>query len=752
MSSVRRTPVAPLAHLLPFAAVAVFGLVTLTGWWLQQPSWVQPRPYDPPLPANAALGFLLLGVGPLVAALGFRRTASALALLAAVLGMVSFSRDAFGSGLDWDDLLVRHERLIAGLHVGQVNAGVALVLGIIGGLMAWIFQPRTRARRSVLVALAGSLTAAYGLIGVMAGRLGFARHDFWRFHAQVGPVPSLALVLLGGGVVWLAARDSRGARDPGGPRWLWLPVVVAGATTTLIFQVALRARETAYVNETTQLTINSIATLYSNEVENQIEKLGRLGLRWTEPEAVDEAAWDAEARAFFGGTPACRVLSLLTADRRARWVWPKRGNELAEYLDHGALPDRRAAADAAAAARTFAVTLLPDAPSGEPALAIYVPVFDAGRLTGFIVGEFNFAPLFDRVDRRLNIASRYRFSASVSNPAAESRRVLAYGTDALLGDGDDHFRQEAVFNIYNQRLEVQLTPRPGTGDRNRAFLPALELASGIGVSVLLGLVVNLAQAARRRQASAEHNATMLGEENEERRRVEARLKTADDRLNLALDSTQVGVFEWSVPTGYVVYSPSVWTALGYEPADMAPDIRSWLELMHPDDAGVYHAAVDAHFRGETPFIELEYRMRHRDRSWHWFSARAKCVAWDDLNHPLRVTGTCQNVTTRRKAQEDLRVSQAATRLLTHVARRTANPVVITTPAGNIEWTNDSFTRLTGYAATEVAGAYLLDLLASPDHDPQALDRITQSLLKVEPITTEVVARTRQGDQSYHLRL
>ncbi|HEY4300338.1 MAG TPA: response regulator, partial [Candidatus Didemnitutus sp.] len=328
----------------------------------------------------------------------------------------------------------------------------------------------------------------------------------------------------------------------------------------------------------------------------------------------------------------------------------------------------------------------------------------------------------------------------------------SYGTDAPADGVDDDLRQGAAFNVYNQRLEMSLTPLPGTGDRNRAFLPMLELGSGLGVSALLGLVVNLAQAARRRQSAAERNASMLRAENDERRRVEAQLKTTDDRLNLALDATQVGVFEWEVPSGHVIYSPSVWTSLGYDPAEMAPDIRSWLELMHPDDAGAYHAAVDAHFRGETPFIELEYRIRHRDRSWHWLSARAKCVAWDDLNNPLRVTGTGQNVTARRKAEEDLRASQTATRLLTHVARRTANLVVITTPGGNIEWTNDSFTRLTGYAASEVAGGYLLDLLASPDHAPQALDEITQALLKVEPLTNEVVARTREGDQSYHLRL
>ncbi|HVU16410.1 MAG TPA: response regulator [Candidatus Didemnitutus sp.] len=752
MSSARRRSAAPRAHLLPFAAVVLFGLVTLTGWWSGQASWVQPRPYDPALPANAALGITLLAIAPILSAFRCRRTATALALLASLLGAAAFAEDVFGSAVGWDDLLVRHEKLVAGLHVGRVNAGLAVVLGAGGVLLAWIFQPQTFSRRSVLIALAGSLTAAYGTTAAVAGKLDFARIDFWRTYAQLGLPVALALVVLGGAMIWLAALDSRGIRNPGGPRWLWLPVVLAGVTTTLLFNLGLRARETAFSNDTTQITLNTIASLYSNEIENQVEKLSQMAVRWTDADSVTEATWESEARANFGGFPACRVVSLLSADRRARWIWPKRGNEVAVDLDHGTDPTRRTALDAAAAAHSFAIVPLLGPPAADATLAIYVPLTGESRPSGYVGGEFSYAPLFDRVDRRLNISSRYQFSAAIADPATPGQWLPAYGTATPLAGVDRRLRQGAVFNLFNQRLSLQLTPRPGTGDRNQAFLPALELASGLGVSVLLGLVVNLAQAARRRQFAAERNAGMLREENEERRRIEARLKTTDDRLHLALDSTQVGVYEWEVPTGHVLYSPSVWTSLGYEPSEMAPDIRAWLELMHPEDAGAYHAAVDAHFRGESPFIELEYRIRHRDRSWHWFSARAKCVAWDELGNPLRVTGTCQNVTVRRKAEEDLRASQAATRLLTHVARRTANVVFITTPAGNIEWTNDSFTRLTGYAASEVAGAYLLDLLASPDHAPRALDDITQAFMKVEPITNEVIARTRQGDQSFHLRL
>jgi PAS domain S-box-containing protein len=58
-----------------------------------------------------------------------------------------------------------------------------------------------------------------------------------------------------------------------------------------------------------------------------------------------------------------------------------------------------------------------------------------------------------------------------------------------------------------------------------------------------------------------------------------------------------------------------------------------------------------------------------------------------------------------------------TRKLALVASRTFNGVLITGPDGRIEWTNDAFTRITGYAATEVLGQRPDDFLSGPDTAP-----------------------------------
>ncbi|HKB57142.1 MAG TPA: response regulator, partial [Lacunisphaera sp.] len=316
---------------------------------------------------------------------------------------------------------------------------------------------------------------------------------------------------------------------------------------------------------------------------------------------------------------------------------------------------------------------------------------------------------------------------------------------------DERLRQSAVYNILNQHLTVTLVPRPAFLNANRQYLPEVALFSGLGVSLLFGLVVNLAQSARLRQRAAERTSRELIVENEERRRVEGRLKTADERLNLAFESTQVGVYEWDVESDHVYCTPSIWKIIGYDPSEMPATGQGWLNLLHGEDQPAVRAVIDAHFRGETPLIEIEHCVLHHTGEWLWIALRAKCTAFSAAKRPLRVLGTIQNINARKRADEALRVSQAESRKLSLVASKTDNAVIITNHQGQIEWVNESYSRLTGRRLKEVAGLPLLELLASPDNDPAAVPRINAALAAREPITTDAV-QLATGDRRFHVHL
>ena len=84
------------------------------------------------------------------------------------------------------------------------------------------------------------------------------------------------------------------------------------------------------------------------------------------------------------------------------------------------------------------------------------------------------------------------------------------------------------------------------------------------------------------------------------------------------------------------------------------------------------------------------------------------------------------VRTEPTARRDTALERQARRLAM-VANLTSNGVMITDAAERIEWANESFTRMTGYALAEVVGLRPGPLLHGPDTDPATVARIGEAL-------------------------
>lgn len=89
--------------------------------------------------------------------------------------------------------------------------------------------------------------------------------------------------------------------------------------------------------------------------------------------------------------------------------------------------------------------------------------------------------------------------------------------------------------------------------------------------------------------------------------------------------------------------------------------------------------------------------------------------------------------------------------LAAVAERTSNAVVVTNVAGRIEWTNEGFTRLTGYALDEVQGRTPGEILQGPRTDPAEVARIRAAVRAGESVSGELVNYTKDG-RAYVVRI
>jgi two-component system, cell cycle sensor histidine kinase and response regulator CckA len=149
----------------------------------------------------------------------------------------------------------------------------------------------------------------------------------------------------------------------------------------------------------------------------------------------------------------------------------------------------------------------------------------------------------------------------------------------------------------------------------------------------------------------------------DRKHSEASLRESEERFRLAMMATSDGLWDWDVRTNQVYYSPAYTQMLGYEPEAFAAIAESWSELILPEDRARVLAANQACIQGATPSFEVEYRMRARDGSIKWILGRGKAISRDSDGVALRLVGTHVDTTERRRAEEELRSSEARYRSL-----------------------------------------------------------------------------------------
>ncbi len=133
------------------------------------------------------------------------------------------------------------------------------------------------------------------------------------------------------------------------------------------------------------------------------------------------------------------------------------------------------------------------------------------------------------------------------------------------------------------------------------------------------------------------------------------LRTSRERLELALQGANDGLWDLNLETGETYFSPRWYTMLGYRQDELPATIETWRNLVHPEDLPVAEAAVAAYREGATERYEIEFRMRHREGHWIDILSRAN-LARDEqgrLLQPLRLVGTHVDITERKRLEREM---------------------------------------------------------------------------------------------------
>ncbi len=136
-----------------------------------------------------------------------------------------------------------------------------------------------------------------------------------------------------------------------------------------------------------------------------------------------------------------------------------------------------------------------------------------------------------------------------------------------------------------------------------------------------------------------------------RREAQDELTESEERLELALWSAGDGLWDWDLETEEAYYSDQWIKMLGFEVDEVERTIQTWENLVHPDHLERVKATMNSHLEGESPYYESEYKIETESGDYIWVKDRGKVVARGKNKEPLRMIGTIQNITERKKAEE-----------------------------------------------------------------------------------------------------
>lgn len=135
---------------------------------------------------------------------------------------------------------------------------------------------------------------------------------------------------------------------------------------------------------------------------------------------------------------------------------------------------------------------------------------------------------------------------------------------------------------------------------------------------------------------------------------EANLAEKNKQLELIINATQAGIWDWQVQTGKLQVNERWAEIIGYTLEELGDiSIETWLSHAHPDDLEESGNKLEEHWQDKTSAYVFEGRMRHKLGHDVWILDTGKVIEWDEDGKPTRMVGTHLDITDKKHSEQAL---------------------------------------------------------------------------------------------------
>ncbi len=213
-------------------------------------------------------------------------------------------------------------------------------------------------------------------------------------------------------------------------------------------------------------------------------------------------------------------------------------------------------------------------------------------------------------------------------------------------------------------------------------------------------------------------------------RQNSELEQANQTLEFALDSGELGLWRRNLETGEVDFCERSAQLVGLTRAEMSADHANWNNLVDPADRERVATAMNAYLSGKSDRFVEEFRMKHADGHWVWIQSKATIAQHDENGKPTEIVGIQFDVTSDKL--NELRILERNRRLLMAESVANMGHWSLDSRTNEIRWSEGIFSI---YGLDPENGEPALDDAINfyhPDDRDFVAEKVDAALTKDEP--------------------
>jgi PAS domain S-box-containing protein len=146
-----------------------------------------------------------------------------------------------------------------------------------------------------------------------------------------------------------------------------------------------------------------------------------------------------------------------------------------------------------------------------------------------------------------------------------------------------------------------------------------------------------------------------------RKQSEERIRQSERQLLEAQRLAHIGSWNWDIQSNTLTWTDQIYRMFGLKPHEFAATHEAFLESIHPEDREFVNGIIEGSLKTHEPF-SYYLRIPQADGGERIVYSRGNVVI-DGEGNPVRMFGTAQDVTERKRAEEQLKSSNEKLRAL-----------------------------------------------------------------------------------------